>query len=192
MSGIVIITDLRSYIKNETLRGKNPTEILSALSEVCGEFTVDCGTVSRWVNRFRGGSVSTDNDPIPGRPRTSTDERSVKLVADALEEDRRATCEELSRTTGEKLCGKMHKNRSQLLVIGPLILHDNARPHMEDVVTKTSRLWVGSVASCALQCRHESSRLRLISKIKRTYAWTAFFFCGRTFYLRYPSYQTHE
>ena len=41
-----------------------------------------------------------DNDPRLGRPITSTDERSVKLVADALEEDRRATCEELSRATG--------------------------------------------------------------------------------------------
>ena len=28
------------------------------------------------------------------------DQRSVKLVADALEEDRRATCEEFSRATG--------------------------------------------------------------------------------------------
>ena len=48
---------------------------------------------------FRGGCVSIDNDPIPGRPRKSADERSVKLVADALEEDRRATCEELSTAT---------------------------------------------------------------------------------------------
>ena len=44
-----------------------------------------------------------DNDPRPGRLRTSTDERSVKLVADALEEDRHATCEELSRATGAKI-----------------------------------------------------------------------------------------
>ena len=72
--------------------------------------------------------MSKGNDPIPGRPRISTNERSVKLVADALEKDRRATCEELSRAKGAKT--------SQLLVAGPLILHDNARPHMADVVTK--------------------------------------------------------
>ena len=60
-----------------------------ALSEVCGEFSVDRSTVSRWTNRFRGGCVSIDSDPRPGRPRTSKDEGSVKLVADALEEDRR-------------------------------------------------------------------------------------------------------
>ena len=36
----------------------------------------------------------------PGRPRTSTDEISVKLVADALQEYFRATCKELSRAMG--------------------------------------------------------------------------------------------
>ena len=46
--------------------------------------------------------MSIENDPRLGRPRTSTDERSVKLVADALAEDRCATCEELSRATGAK------------------------------------------------------------------------------------------
>ena len=71
---------------------------------MCGEFTRGCSTVSRWVNCFRVFCVSIDNDydPTPGRPRTSSDERNVKLVADALEEDRRATCEELSRATEAK------------------------------------------------------------------------------------------
>jgi hypothetical protein len=35
-SGTVTIDDQRSYIKIETLRDKNPTEILVALREVCG------------------------------------------------------------------------------------------------------------------------------------------------------------
>ena len=100
------------------------------MSEVCGEFTVDRSTVFRWRNRFRGGCVSVDIDPRPVRPTISTDKRSVKLVADGLEEDRRATCEELSRATGAKLGRKMHNNRPQLLVPGPLILHDNTRPHI--------------------------------------------------------------
>ena len=62
MSGSVTISDQRSYIKIETLRGKNPTEIHGALNEVCGEFTVDRNTVSRWANYFRSGCVSTDHD----------------------------------------------------------------------------------------------------------------------------------
>ena len=36
----------------------------------------------------------------------------------------------------QNLHRKVHKNRPQLLVAGPLILHDNARPHIADVVTK--------------------------------------------------------
>ena len=47
VSDAVTISDQRSYIKIETLRGKNPTEIHGALSEVCVEFTVNRSTVSR-------------------------------------------------------------------------------------------------------------------------------------------------
>ena len=61
--GTVTTLDQRSYIKIETLHGKNPTEIHGTLSEVCGEFTVDLSTVSRWANHFCGGCVSIDNDP---------------------------------------------------------------------------------------------------------------------------------
>ena len=54
VSGTVTISDQRSY---NTLDGK------SALSESCGEFSVYHSTVSRWVNCFRGGCMSTDKDP---------------------------------------------------------------------------------------------------------------------------------
>ena len=85
MLGTVTISDQRSYIKIETLRGKSFTEMHGPLSEVCSEFTVDHSMVSHGANRFRAGCASIDNGPRSGRPRTSTDERSVKLVADALE-----------------------------------------------------------------------------------------------------------
>ena len=117
------------------------SEIQDALSEVSSELTVDRSTVSRWANRFHGGCVSIDNDSRPGTQKTSTDERSVELVADVLEENRRATCEELSRATGAKTSQEMHKNRTQFFVAGPLILHDNARPHIVDVVTKILRVY---------------------------------------------------
>ena len=61
---------------------------------------MDRSTVSRWANRFRGGCVSIDNDPRPGRPRTSTYERSVKLIADVLVEDSHTTWEKITRATG--------------------------------------------------------------------------------------------
>jgi len=43
--GTVTVEDQKSYIKIETLRGDNPTEIHSALHEVCGAQTVDRNTV---------------------------------------------------------------------------------------------------------------------------------------------------
>ena len=94
---------------------------------------MDHSTFSHSVNHFRGRYMSIYNDPRPGRPRTSTNERTVALVSDALEEDRRATCEELSRATGAKTLQEMHKIRPQLLMAGPLILHDNAHQHVADV-----------------------------------------------------------
>ena len=45
--------------------------------------------------------MGIDNDPKPERLSTATDERSVKIVADAPE-DRPPTCEELSRSTWAK------------------------------------------------------------------------------------------
>ena len=97
VSGTVTISDQRSYI---ALHSKNLTEIHGALREVCGELIVDHSMVSCWANHFRDGYVSIDNDPRLGRSKTSTDETSVKLVADALEVDQRVTCEELPRVTG--------------------------------------------------------------------------------------------
>ena len=73
VSCTVIILEQRSYNKIETLRGKNPTEIRGALSEVCAGITVDHSTVSSWANRFRGGCVIIGNDQSPGRMRTSAD-----------------------------------------------------------------------------------------------------------------------
>jgi len=41
---------------------------------------VDRSTVSRRASRFREVRVTINDDQRPGRPKTSTDERSVKLV----------------------------------------------------------------------------------------------------------------
>ena len=53
-----------------------------------------------------GSCVSIGNNPRPGRPKTSTDERSMKLVKGTLEEDQCETCEKLSRAMGAKTLQK--------------------------------------------------------------------------------------
>ena len=89
-------SDQRSYIKIETLRRKNATEIYNALHVVCGDSVVDHSTVSRWASRFREGRVSIQDDPRSGRPVTATDNTSVVIVSTLLEEDRRKSCEEIT------------------------------------------------------------------------------------------------
>ena len=65
-------------------------------SRVCGEQTVDLIQFPVALFVFVK-DVTINDDPRPGRPKTSAD---VKLVADFLAQDRRATCEEISQTTG--------------------------------------------------------------------------------------------
>ena len=130
MSDTMIISDHRSHI---TRQKYHRTHLLWVKFVMSSE---DRSTVSLWDNRFLGGCVCIDSDPRPGRPRISADERSVKLVANALEEDHRARCEKHSRAMGAKNSQEKAHERPQLLVAGPFILHDNARPHTADVVTK--------------------------------------------------------
>jgi len=54
------------------------------LREGYGAQTVARSTVSRWTTRFREELVTINDVPRTGRPKKSTDERSVKLVADFL------------------------------------------------------------------------------------------------------------
>ena len=136
--------------------------------------------------------MSIDNDTRPGRSRTSTDGRSVKLVADALEKDRSATCEELSRATGAKTSQENAQEPTQLLLAGPLILHDNARLHIEYVVTKNLLDYGWEVLHHAPYSPHMSPPdFDLFPKLKETIRGP-FFFHGRVFYRSYPSFSTHE
>ena len=92
VSGQITRRDQWSYIKIESLRGKNSTEIHNNLREVCGDNVVDHSTVSRWSARFREGQLSTEDKPRSGRPSTATDYTSEVIVNDIL----RKTCEEIA------------------------------------------------------------------------------------------------
>jgi hypothetical protein len=85
-------SDQQSYIKIETLRGKNPTKI----HEVCGDRVVDHSKVSQWASCFHEGRVSIQDDPRSGRPVTAMDNTSVVIVSTVLEEDKCKSCEEIA------------------------------------------------------------------------------------------------
>ncbi|KAK9688251.1 hypothetical protein QE152_g35691 [Popillia japonica] len=93
----------------------------------------------------------------------------------------------------QKLGRKMHKNRPQLLNDTPLILYDNARPHIGHVVTEKLREYGWEVLPHPPYSLDMSPPdFDLFPNLKKTYAWTSFSIAGRAFYHRYPSYPTDE
>ncbi|PSN37756.1 hypothetical protein C0J52_25247 [Blattella germanica] len=92
-----------------------------------------------YVNRFRTGRRSIDDSPRPRRPKISTEERKVKLVADALEKYRGSTYEELSEATSafNILTNDLSKRN---ICAGQYYLHDNARPQTSNVVSLPQKL----------------------------------------------------
>ncbi|PSN48340.1 hypothetical protein C0J52_08079, partial [Blattella germanica] len=84
----------------------------------------------------------------------------------ALEKDCRVTCEELS---------------------------DNACPPISNVVPQKLLPECGwEVLLHAPQSGHESTRVRLVPQVERTYVWTSLSFSGRNLYHRYLSHLTDE
>jgi hypothetical protein len=77
-------SDQRSYIKIETLQGKNPTEIHNALHEVCGDSVLDRSMVSWWASSFREGRVSIQDGSRSGWPVTAMDGTSVVIISTLL------------------------------------------------------------------------------------------------------------
>ena len=72
----------------------------------------------------------------------------MKLVADALEEDRRATCEELSSATGAKTPLKNAQELSSVAFGWATHSPRRCSPaHSRCGNRNASRLWVGSVTS---------------------------------------------
>src|SRR5436190_20717393 len=87
----------------------------------------------------------------------------------------------------------MQKNRSQLLNARPLILHDNARPHIGHVVTEKLREYGLEVLPHPPYSPDMSPPdYDLFTKVETTYAWTSFSISGRAFYRRYPNHPTDE
>ena len=92
----------------------------------------------------------------------------MKLVADALEGDRRATCKELFRATGAKTSQGNTQEPTSVARDWLLILSNNARPHTADVITKkTSRFFLWEMLPHA---SYSPDMSPLLPKVRRTYS----------------------
>ena len=152
VSGTVTISDQRLYIKIALYAAKIPQKStllrvkFVAISQwTAVRFLVGLILFSWWLceNRQRSTIRKAENINRLQKCKTGWQMLLKKIVVKHVKN--------FLELWEQKLRRKMHMNRSQLLVAGPLILHDNARPHISDVVTKEFRHYGWEVLSpCAL------------------------------------------
>ena len=93
----------------------------------------------------------------------------------------------------QELLRKMHKNRPDLFGDGPLILHDNARPHVGKVVTDLLSKYEWEVLPHASYSPDMSPPdFDLFPKLKEPMRGHRFFLPGRGFCSGYPSHPRTE
>lgn len=80
--------------------GKTATQIQEILQKVHGTSTPSLPTISFWVNEFKRGRSSTEDEPRSGRPLTATSEEVVDKIHDLVLADRRLKVRELATMTG--------------------------------------------------------------------------------------------
>ena len=94
-----VLTKQRTNIKFFVKLGKNGQEILQMLEMMYGESAMKCRTVYKWVDRFKEGRESVDDDARAARPLTSRVDENIQRVYDLMKADRRIT----TRMIAEKL-----------------------------------------------------------------------------------------
>ena len=88
----------------------NNDDIQADSHKVYGDSCVSNGAISKWMNCFKDGRVTTKDDKLTGRPMTATNEKKVAEIQEYILEDRRETVEMVRDT----LVFRMLQLRAQL------------------------------------------------------------------------------
>ncbi|CAF1129943.1 unnamed protein product [Rotaria sp. Silwood1] len=96
-----------SYIKTRWLLGLTATQIHDELTTAYGQDVVSYCTVTRWIQRFSNERESLEDNPRSGRPLSAIIQQNIDAVKD-------------KRPSSTANHVKLH--------------HDNARPHVNDIV----------------------------------------------------------
>ena len=81
-------------------------DIKTIYKEVCdiyGHNEMSYSQVTRWISRFKSGRESLEDDPRPGRPRTTVNKSNTGRIQKLLTAVSRYTIRELARRTGLNL-----------------------------------------------------------------------------------------
>lgn len=69
--------------------GKSATETYTLLKEVYGDECLSRSQVFEWYKKFKEGREDIEDDPRPGRPRTSKTDDNIEKVCEIVRKDHR-------------------------------------------------------------------------------------------------------
>ena len=80
--------EYRAVIRNLYLKGKTGKEIHGELADVYGSSAPSYAYIKFWVEEFKRGRTSLEDEARSGRPLDATDEKMCKRVWDLVYSDR--------------------------------------------------------------------------------------------------------
>lgn len=93
----------RTVVKFYVRLGKDMQELSEDLVKVYAEDAMAPRTIRKWVQRFKEGRASTEDNPREGRPSTSTTEDQIEEVRRLVNDDPKITTRAISRETNISL-----------------------------------------------------------------------------------------
>ena len=79
---------------------KSATETFASLTEVYGDATLSRTMVSKWHKTFKEDRENVEDDPLSGRPISSTNDQNVEVVRAVIAKDRRLSVRMIAEETG--------------------------------------------------------------------------------------------
>lgn len=83
---------IKFYVK----LGKSFTEVREDLQKVYGDSCLSNGAISKWINRFKDGRETTEDDTHTGRPVIIKSDKKIAEIQEFILEDRRVTVENVA------------------------------------------------------------------------------------------------
>lgn len=134
--------EFRAVIKHFHLKGKTPKEIKAELDEVHGTSAPTIQTAHNWINKFKRGRTSTNDEPRSGRPLEVGTQEMIDKIHDIVLSDRRVKVREIEKATGIShgavvsiLSEKLHMKKLSARWVPHLLTVDNKRNRVIDSMT---------------------------------------------------------